>query len=204
MNALRSMKQSLVHPLDFFYDIQFDNRAKLRYALLIVALAGFARMYSLLSAGYSYSSVEAYQVSVVFETVWIVVPWLSWAIANWAVSSILEGEGKFRDILVSSAYVYMPYVLIMVPLTLLSNVLTLKELGFVNFIVIAMHAWMLFLILAHVRVLHDFELGKTVGVAVLSFIGMLLIWLVIIMVFGLVNQSIQFVIDIMKEISYRT
>lgn len=204
MNALRSIRQSLLHPLDFFYDIQFENRAKIRYALLIIALAVCARMYNLLASGYSYSTFEVYQVSFVFETVWIVVPWLSWAVSNWAVSSIMEGEGKFKDILVSSAYVYVPYVLILVPLTLLSNMLTLKEAGLVSFFMYVMNAWILFLFLAHVKVLHDFELGKTVGVTVLSFIGMLLIWFVIIMIFGLVNQSIQFVVDIVKEISYRT
>jgi hypothetical protein len=54
-----------------------------------------------------------------------------------------------------------------------------------------------------VKIIHDFELGKTIWITLLSIFGMLIIWFVILLIFGLISQSFQFVLDIIKEISYR-
>jgi hypothetical protein len=203
VEAYKLMKQSLLHPLEFYYDIQSGGRAKVRNALLIMALAVAARLVSLMLSGYAFRTREAYDVSVPLEAAWIIIPWLTWAIASWAVATIIDGEGKFKDVLVSSAYVYIPYILLIIPLSLLSNILTLKEAAIYNGITSVVTFWTIFLLLSHVKILHDFELGKTVWITLLSFFGMLIIWFIILLIFGLISQSFQFVFDIIKEIGYR-
>lgn len=203
MEAYKLMKQSLLHPLEFYYDIQSEGRAKVRNALLIMALAIAARLISLMLSGYAFRSREAYEVSVPLEAAWIVIPWLTWAIASWAVATIIDGEGKFKDVLVSSAYVYIPYILLIIPISLLSNIMTLKEASLYNSITSVVTLWVVFLLLSHVKIIHDFELGKTVWITLLSIFGMLIIWFIILLIFGLISQSFQFVLDIIKEISYR-
>lgn len=203
MNTFKMMKGSLTHPLDFFYDIQFGNRAKYRDAIIIIFLAICTKIFSLMLTGFSYSSVESYQVSVFYEALWIVLPWITWSIANWAVSAIADGEGKFKHIVISSSYVYVPYILFNIPLTIVSNVLTQKEGSIVSVLSFFTLLWMIFLILVHVKVLHDFDLGKTIWITLLSLFGVLLLWFMAIMIFGLVNQSVQFILNIFKEIGYR-
>jgi hypothetical protein len=204
MTTLQLMRNSLMHPLDFFYDFQFMQRSKVKYALIVVFLAFITRVINLLFTGYSFSFVEPYDVSILVEAIWIFLPWLTWAVANWAVSTIVEGEGKFIDILTSSAFFYVPYILILLPFTFISNIMSLNELSIVIFIQYFMQFWMIFILIVQVKVLHDFEFGKTIWITILSGIGMLLIWFVCIMIFGLVNQSIQFIFDIFKELSYRS
>jgi hypothetical protein len=203
MEAIKLMKQSLFHPVDFYYDIQFEGRAKLRNALLIMAFAIAARIISLMLSGYAFRTREAYDVSVPLEAAWILIPWLTWGVANWAVATIIDGEGKFKDVLISSAYVYLPYIVLTIPISLLSNIMTLKEASIYNGIMSFVTLWMLFLLLTHVKIIHDFEVGKTVWITLLSFFGMLIIWFIILLIFGLVSQSFQFIADLMKEISYR-
>jgi len=204
MNMLRSIRGSLLHPLDFFYDIQFDNRARLRNAVIIVAIAVFSKTLVSLLTGFSFNDKGAYQISVFNEALWIVLPWLTWSVSSWAVGAIVDGEGKFKHILISSAYVFIPYILFNIPFSIISNVLTHKELPFIVLLDYGSTAWMLFILLVTVKVLHDFELGKTIWVTLLSLFGVLLIWFVCIMIFGLVNQSVQFLVDLYKEISYRS
>lgn len=203
MEAIRLMKQSLFHPADFYYDIQYGGRAKLRNALLIMAFAIAARIISLMLSGYAFRTREAHEVSVLLEASWIVIPWLTWAAASWAVATIIDGEGKFKDVLISSSYVYLPYIVLIIPISLLSNILTLNEASIYNGIISFTSIWMIFLLLTHVKIIHDFELGKTVWITLLSFFGMLIIWFIILLLFGLVSQSFQFLADIIKEISYR-
>jgi hypothetical protein len=203
VEAYKLMKRSLFHPVEFYYDIQFDGRAKVRNAILLIALAVAARIISLMLSGYAFRTREAYQVSVPLEAAWIVIPWLTWSVANWAVATIIDGEGKFKDVFISSTYIYLPYILLTIPISLLSNIMTQYEASLYNGIMTFVTMWMIFLLLTHVKIIHDFELGKTIWITLLSIFGMLIIWFISLLIFGLISQSIQFVLDLLKEISYR-
>lgn len=204
MGALKLARQSLTQPFDFFYDIQFDKRAKISNAILIIAMACVARIVSLMLSGFSFRAREAAEISVPLEVAWIIIPWITWSIANWAVSTIIDGEGKFKDILVSSSYVYLPYILLVIPVSLISNVMTQKEMSIYGSIYLFMYGWMLFMLILQVKIVHDFELGKTIGIILLSVLAMIIMWFVILLIYGLINQSVMFVIEILKEIRYRS
>lgn len=204
MEAIKLVRQSLLHPFDFFYDIQFEKRAKLINAIAIMALACVARIVSLMLSGFAFRTREAVDVSIPLEVLWIVIPWITWSIANWAVSTIIDGEGKFKDILISSSYVYLPYIVLIIPVSLLSNLLTLKEISIYGGIYYFMYGWMAVMLFLQVMIIHDFEFGKTVGIILLSILGMIIMWLIVVMIYGLVNQAIVFVVNILKEIRYRS
>jgi hypothetical protein len=202
VEAIKLVRQSLFRPFDFFYDIQFEKRAKLINAVSIMALACIARIVSLMLSGFAFRTREAIDVSIPIEILWVLIPWVTWSIANWSVSTIIDGEGKFKDILISSSYVYLPYIILIIPL--LSNLLTLKEISIYGGVYSFMYGWMAVMLFLQVMIIHDFEFGKTVGIILLSLLAMLIMWLIIILVFGLVNQAIVFVINILKEIRYRS
>jgi hypothetical protein len=82
--------------------------------------------------------------------------------------------------------------------------LTLKEISIYGGVYSFMYGWMAVMLFLQVMIIHDFEFGKTVGIILLSLLAMLIMWLIIILVFGLVNQAIVFVINILKEIRYRS
>jgi hypothetical protein len=203
MNTIKLGKNALLHPLDFFYDIQFLGKSKLIGAIIIILLAVAVRVLSLMSTGFSFQTREPYQISVVMQAVWIIVPWLLWSISNWGVSSIIDGEGKFIDVLSGSAFVFIPYVCFMLPLAIITNILTLSE----NLIVMGatwiIYLWVAFLVLMKTKIIHDFEPSKAVWITILTVIGMFIIMFIGLLIFGLVNQAFSFVIDLYKEISFR-
>jgi len=203
MNMLRNIRQVMFHPLDFFYDIQFDNRAKWNHAFILLVLAVVVHMAIISLTGFSFEGRLPYQVSVVFEMFWILVPWVSWCISNWAVSAILDGEGRFKDIVVSAAYAMIPYIVLSIPLAIVSRVLTLDERTPYLVFLWVINVWVMLLFLIKVKTLHDFELGKVIWITFLTLIGMLIIWFVGFLVFGLVNQVFDFIIGIVKEIQFR-
>jgi len=204
MNTMRMMGKVLRHPNEFYYDLQAPGAAKWSHAILLIVLAFIARMVSILVTGYAYETREPYEISFLFEFVWLVVPWISWSVSNWAVSTILDGEGKFKEIVVGSAYALVPYILFVVPVTLLTNVLSLDEAStyglFMNFI----QFWVILLFLIKVRVLHDFEIGKVVWITILTLIGMFIMWFVCFILYGLIDEFVNFIINLFKEINFRT
>lgn len=196
-------RQSLKHPLEFYYDIQFVGRMKIWTALCIVSAAIATSVFSLMFTGFSFNTLRPYEISVTIQALLIIVPWLTWSITNWAVSTISDGEGKFIDILTGSAFILVPYIVITIPLTIVSNVMTHEEGSIYNAVNWLTMAWMLFMLFLQVKVVHDYETRKALGNMLISMIGMLLIWFVIIMIFGLMNQSFSFVLNLFKEINYR-
>ena len=102
------------------------------------------------------------------------MPWITWCLANWSVSTILEGEGKFKEILSGSAFCLVPYIIFSIPITLLTNVFALSEATIYSSLSIAILCWVGLLILMKVKVLHDFELGKLVFITFLTLLEWLL------------------------------
>lgn len=203
MNTIKLGKSALLHPLDFFYDIQFVGRSKLIGAIIIILLAVAVRVLSLMTTGFSFQTKEPYQISLVMQAIWIIVPWLLWSISNWGVSSIIDGEGKFIDVLSGSAFVFVPYVCFMLPLAIITNVLTLSENLIVGGVTWFIYLWVAFLVLIKTKIIHDFEPGKAVWITLLTIIGMFIIMFISLLIFGLVNQAFSFIINLYKEISFR-
>lgn len=203
MNLLINMKIILAHPNDFYYDIQTPGRARWRDAFILIILACLARMISLVATGYAFEVKEPHQVSYIYEFFWIIVPWLTWSVSNWAVSTIFEGEGKFKEIVVGTAHVMVPYILFIIPITLLTNVLSLEESSTYSFLLYCIYGWVILLIIIKMKILHDFELGKLFWITLLSTIGVFVLWFVGIILFGLIYEFLSFIADLIKELRFR-
>ncbi len=203
MNTIRLMRQVLKHPFDFFGDIQEAGRVKWFQGILMILLAYAANMVSLMITGYPFQTREPYEISSVHEFIWIVVPWVTWCLSNWGVSAILDGEGKFKEVFVGSAFALVPYIVFIVPVALLSNLLSLDEQSVYSFCNAFIFGWVSWLLLLKVKIVHDFELGKLLWIIFLSLLGMAVIWFIGILLFGLINQFIHFIADLVKELSLR-
>jgi hypothetical protein len=201
MNTFQMAKQVMLHPIDFFEDVQ--GRGRWHQAIIIIVLTVAARFFSLTLSGFFFQTRELYDISILLEALWIVVPWLTWSVTNWGVSTIMDGEGKFKDIFVSSAFVLTPYIVFAVPIAIVSNILSKSEQSLYNGLGWFMMLWIVYLILMQVKIVHDFQLSKMLWIVVLSVIGMFIIWFIGLLIFGIINQTINFLIGLYKEISYR-
>ncbi len=197
------MQQIMMHPIDFFRDLQHPERVRWMDGLLLLFLAYIVRMASLLLIGYHFESREPYEISYLHEFIWLFIPLLTWCVSNWSVSTILDGEGKFKEILVGTCYCLVPYIIFSIPLSLITNIIALNE----SFLYVStanlIYIWVGWLILCKMKILHDFELGKLIWITFITILGVLIIWFIGILLFGLMSQFINFFFDILKELRFR-
>lgn len=193
----------IFRPFDFFEDIQTPGIIRIRQAIALIICAYLARIGSLYLIGFAFESREAYQISILQEAIWVFVPWITWCIAHWAVAAILDGEGKFAEIVYGSAYALVPYILLIIPFTLLTQVLALDEAGILNVLMWVINGWVVWLFLLKVKILHNFDLPKTLFITFLSIVAVLILWFICILMFGLANQFLNFLLDIVKELRLR-
>ena len=63
--------------------------------------------------------------------------------------------------------------------------------------------WVILLMLIKVKTLHDFEIGKVFWITVLTLIGVFIIWFVGIILYGLIDEFVQFIFNLFQEINFR-
>ncbi|MFD0962057.1 YIP1 family protein [Paenibacillus chungangensis] len=200
---LAMTRRVLLHPFDFYEELQSRGAARLSHALWIVAATIVARFLSLYSVSYIFQAREAFEISLIVEVVVIVIPWATWAVANWGVSTIMDGEGKFVEVAVGSAYAFVPYTIFAFPIALLSNILTEDDKFLYGVIIGFVYVWAAFLLLMQVKILHDFEWSKMFFVTLLSVFGMLVIWFILLLLYGLIDQGLSFAVNLYKEMNLR-
>ena len=100
-------------------------------------------------------------------------------------------------------YSLTPYILIMNPITIISNFVTMEEGAFLVYFNYLAIAWAACLILVSVMQIHDYSLMKAILAIAFSIFGMLIIVFLIMLFFSLVSDAVAFFISIGKEILFR-
>ena len=124
-------------------------------------------------------------------------------VGNWSVTTLMEGKGTYKEILMVTGYSLFPLVIIGFPSVILSNFLTLEEIAFYGLLMYMAYisaGWMLFMGILNV---HQYGLGKTLIALLATVISMSVMMFLGLLFFDLIQQFIAFVVAIYEEISLR-
>mgnify|MGYP001810270425 CR=1 FL=1 len=192
------------HPLDGFYRIKQNERGSMGVALGIFGWVILARLLSLMLTGFifnAYSSI--YEIRIENEitvSVGLIVLFIA---ANYLIASISEGEGHLRQVIISTAYSLMPLALLILPITLISNGLTLNERFIYELLNQVMWGWTALLLFIMIKEIHNFTFTENVRVTLLTIFTMILMVLVMYILYFLFNQLYEFVYSIWQEVRVR-
>ena len=133
----------------------------------------------------------------------VVAPLLLWVVANWCLTTLFEGEGSMKDIFIAACYCLTPLVLLIFPVTLISNILTASEGGIISMVQTIAYIWMGLLLFCAMMITHDYSVGKNIITCVVTVAGMAFIMFIGILFSSLMGKIISFVTNIIVEINYR-
>ena len=138
--------------------------------------------------------------NLLFEAGRIAIPWLLWTVSNYGVAALFDGEGTFRAVARTTACCLIPYIVFAIPVALLSHVLTVQERGFYEAFWSILYFWILILLVVQIRTVHNYPLGRTLGVGVLKVFGMLILAGALVLVGLLSVELIGFAGEVALEI----
>lgn len=193
----------LIHPIDTCNDIKYEGRGSLGLANIIAFLYFAFSVIRSVSFGFIFNQSygQAFNVWPVFiQSIGLL---LLWVISSWSLSTLLDGEGKFKEIWITSCYSMMPVVLITIPLVVLSNFLLVEETYFITLFEYAMTLWSLILMFASTMVVQQYSVSKTILIMLLSALGIFSIVFLVIMFFSLFQQLYIFIDSVSKEMLFR-
>jgi tetratricopeptide (TPR) repeat protein len=192
------------HPLDGYYRIKQNERGSLGVALGIFGWVILVRLLSLMLTGFIFNPYGSiYEIRIENEITLSVGLIVLFIAANYLIASISEGEGRLRQVIIGTAYSLMPLALLILPITLISNGLTLNEQFIYELINQIMWGWTVLLLFIMIKEIHNFTFTENVRVTLLTIFTMILMVLVMYILYFLFNQLYEFVYSIWQEVRVR-
>lgn len=150
------------HPFDGFYDIKRENRGGVAGATILLAALVLSFILKGLLTGYIFNDLDLEGYSFLAEIAYILIPFLLWCVSNWCLTSLMNGNGSFKDIYVMSCYALSPLILFNLLYAGASNFLALDQAQFLGFISAVGMLWAGFLLFCGTLTIHEYTFGKTV------------------------------------------
>ncbi|GHV38491.1 hypothetical protein FACS189490_00520 [Clostridia bacterium] len=201
---LSYMFRILSHPADSFYEIRHREYGSVPLALLVVVLFAVCYTCNRIFASFVVNDVDPITIDGITELSAILLLVLLFSIGNWAVTCLMGGEGRFKDILTVVGYALLPLMAAYIPATFLSLFIAAGEEVFYTFIIGFGIAWTAVLVLMGIMTVHNYTLVKTLITLFLTFLAMFIVIFFALLLADMINQLIGFFAGIYTELIFRT
>lgn len=197
------VKHAVTHPFSGFEDLRWKKAGSLKYAFLVTLLLFAARIVSDRLYGFQFvgENDKVFNIIPYFTESFLVLG--AWTVGNWAVCTILDGEGTLKNICIYSAYSLIPYTVQLYVNTILSHVLVTDEKVFMELISVIGILWSAVLMFSAVKSVHQYSVKKTVLAVLLTVAAMFIILFLLVLIISLFQQIYYFVRSLWTEIQYR-
>lgn len=192
----------LRHPLDTIYNIRVDKSIKSYNGLIMLAIIFVVYILNITCTGFIFNSVILEKTILLKEAMKIILPIILFIIANYLISSLMNGEGTLRCIFMNTMGALSPIVVMLPIIIIISNVLTYNEAFIYWFGMGIMFAWTVILVLVTLKETHNFTAKQTFVNVFLTILMMFIIIIVVILVYIIVAQLCGFGVDIFKEVIF--
>ena len=202
----QSMKYALyviTHPFDGFWDLIHEKKGSIAAANTFLALFLLIRVLKLIATNFQFIMAPIQHINVFEEMGSLLLPFLVLCVANWAMTTLFEGKGRFRDIYMGMCYALVPYIIIQLPMILVSNMLTYEEGSFYSVLLSISVIWCVFLVFVGLMEIHDYGPGKTFIFLIVTVVGAGVILFLMLVFFSLLSDAVAFFVSFYREIVFR-
>lgn len=194
----------IIHPFDGYWDLKYEGKGKLRVAITILFLLFITMVIQRQFAGFLVNFNDPRTLNSLAELQYVVLPFILWCVSNWSITTLMEGEGKFSEIVNATAYALIPMILVYLPMTLISRFMTQEETAFYYLLNTVAAIWFIYLLFVGIMTVHQYTATKTIVTILLTIVVMAIIVFLGTLVMSLVQQFIEFVINIYRELIFRS
>ena len=162
----------MFHPFDGFWDLKHESRGSFKAANIIIAMSFVAAILQKIMLAYVVNAqygTDADLFQLFFSTVGAA---LLFVVANWCLTSLMDGKAGIKDIYIAVAYAMMPLFILKLITIPISYVIILEEGMYIAFLNSLAVIWMLFLVFTGVMTTQQYSLAKNTATCAFSVIGM--------------------------------
>lgn len=197
------VKHVIFHPFEGFEDLRWKKGGTLKYTALVIIALFFAMIANDRWCGFQFRPLPDAMFSVVPYIMQSLVYFGAWCLGNWAICTLLDGEGTLKNIAVYTSYALIPYIVSTFVNVILSHMLIRDEAVFFNTIYYVGLLWTGLLLFNAIKAVHQYTFTKTVVAIVLTLAAMLVILFLAVLFLSLFQKVYVFIYSIYTEILYR-
>lgn len=203
LDTMRYVFYVIFHPFDGFWDLVHEKRGSLPAAHTFLFLFLLTRVVKLMYTNFQFINAPLQYINVFEQCASLLLPFLILCIANWGMTTLFDGKGRFQDIYMAMCYALMPFVIIQLPLVLVSNIIAYDEAAFYEVLMSVSIIWSLGLVFVGLMQVHDYGPGKTIIFLIVTIFGAAVIIFLLLVLFSLLSDAIGFFVSLYREIAFR-
>lgn len=193
----------IFHPFDGFWDMKREGKGRLHIPLIFMALLILSNILSAQITGFLFNTKNQATVDIMFEIGKVLIVFLLFCVANWSVTTLMSGEGTFKDIVMTLGYACLPIIIIQLPVAVISNIATYSEEVYINAATVISWVWFFWLLFTGIMTVHQYSIGKMLFTIVLTAVAMAALIFVYLLFMSLFTQLVSFIFSIYKELVLR-
>ena len=199
---LQYMLYTISHPMDGFYWIRHAEKGSVPLAIVLVVIFSICFTANRLMASFIVNDLDPRSVDSLYDLMGVIVFYLLIFVGNCAVTCLMEGEGRLKDIAIAVGYSTFPISVVLFIGTILSQAVANDEAAFYTMLLGVGIAYGLIMMLIGIMQVHNYTLGKTLITVFLTFIAMLIIIFVVLLVTNMLSMVVVFFKSIYTEIIF--
>lgn len=188
-------------PNDMFYGIKRMNEASYQSGFIVLGMFLIVYLINIYATGFLFRSTNLNSVFVQLFTVLSIFS--LYVLVNYLISTLNDGEGRFKDVFISTSYILAPFIVFTLPMTFLSNYLTYNETFIFDFYHQIILWWTIILVFLSIKWVHNYTFMETIKNILIILFGMFILILIGLLIYSFLGQLIEFILSIIKEVIYR-
>ena len=202
-NAFKFPLYLMSHPIQGYTEFKNEKKAKMSVAIFILLLFVLEEILAYKYLGPVINVNNPQKFNSLLLLTYSVGPVVLLTVANWSVTTLMDGKGKMAEIFMLICYSLFPAVMLGFLHIALSNVMIEDEKQLI--LVLKIISWVLTAYMAFMGlvVIHEYSIIKTIGSIILTVLAACVIMFVCLLLFDLVEQIYGFIYSLYDEISAR-
>lgn len=202
-NFIKMPLRILAHPVIGYTEFKEDKKGKLSVAIGMVIIYALITIIRYNADGIIINVNDPTKFNSIKLLIYTIMPLVILAVANWTITTLMDGKGTMKQIFTMGGYAYFPLIIVGVINLVLSNVLTVSEAQIITLLSVIGIVLMAYMVFMGLVVIHEYGVGKAITTVILTVIATAVILFIALLIFDLSSQIYGFVYSLYKEIVSR-
>ena len=203
MDTVCYAKHLIFRPFDGFWDLIHEKRGSMAAAHTFLILFLTTYVLKLMFTNFQFINAPIQYINIYEQCASLLLPFMVLCLSNWCLSTLFDGKGHFTDIYMAMCYALVPYILIELPLILVSHMISFDEQAYYLVLMNVSVIWCCFLAFVGLMQVHDYSPGKNLIFLIATIFGALVILFLCLVFFSLLSDAAAYFISLYREIVFR-
>jgi hypothetical protein len=203
MSHWKRILKVLGRPSSELYEMKYYKLWPIWPTVIILLCWFAAEVLSAYSTDFKFNYRNLTEINILYTLGATIGLYLMFVVVNWAVTTLMDGKGKLREIFCATSYALIPYAAAKVFSVCLSHFVIMEEGAFLTVIEAFALLYSVFIFMAAMMTIHDYTLMKATFSVALSAAGIVFVLFLLVLFFGLLQQVTLFAQTIYMELQLR-